>query len=203
MIGSPYGNILPDEITWITNQITNNPTLGFVLVAHYLANDAAVITWQDFISTFFNLLDQHSNVKAVIFGHMHLDHVWYTPGGIPVIATDTDAASRLSEYNPNTATVGTITEHCFDTMTIDLGTNDVYCVRVGRGKNRIVRAGNNTVSSGSTTTLTSILTSPSWSSYDTSVATVSNGVVTGVASGRTYVVAQTDTDAEYWHIVVT
>ena len=132
-----------------------------------------------------------------------MDDLDYTSSGIPVIATDTDAASRLGTNNPNSATPGTITEQCIDVMTVSYQDNSVRCARIGRGKNRYINGGIINLEIGGTTMLTSRFPSVTqWKVSDDSVATVENGRVVSLASGKTVVLALNDSGQEFWCIVV-
>ena len=69
---------------------------------------------------------------CVLAGHMHMDHNTTTPKGVPVIFTDCD-----SNRTGNTSYKrGTITEQCFDVVSVDTLQRKIKCVRVGRGSNR-------------------------------------------------------------------
>lgn len=195
--GAAYGSITADEVTWITAQVTDNPSMNFVIIGHFLY-DTSTLALSSAGQSIAAIADAHSNVKAIITGHIHADIETYTDGGVPVIATDTDAASRLGTLNPNTATIGTVTELAFDTITVDFSTKSVRTARIGRGLNRIVHGGVNNVTT--TITLTSELTSPTWSTSDSSVATVNNGVVTKVASGSAIIKATTANSVEIWFV---
>ena len=76
------------------------------------------------------------SVEAIICGHTHYDD-WYEPddpenyAGVPIFTVDTDSWRVSSGL-----TKGTITEQCFDVITVDYVRKTVKCVRVGRGQNR-------------------------------------------------------------------
>lgn len=79
-------------------------------------------------------------VELIIGGHAHRDAETTTDGGIPAIVTDTDG-SRTATKNQNGEkdyAVGTVTEQCFDVVTVDYDTGTVTCRRVGRGQDRII-----------------------------------------------------------------
>lgn len=65
-------------------------------------------------------------------GHTHNDGSWVSPNGVPFVTTDTDS----TRYGSVTGTQGTITEHCFDVVTVDYVNKTIKMVRVGRGENR-------------------------------------------------------------------
>ena len=142
-----------------------------------------------------------SNLKAWLFGHTHVDLVLYTSTGIPLVCTDTDS-SRLASSNPYSYTIGTITEQAFDIVTINHTNQNVECARVGRGKNRRINGGLNEVTVNNTITLTPTIIPTSWESSDTSIATVNNGAITGVAAGQATIKAVSNSKDEYWCVKV-
>ena len=76
-----------------------------------------------------------ANIPFVIGGHMHNDMNWTTPAGIPFILIDCDNGPR--SCNTDYPYVkGTITEQCFDVVTVDYTNKTIKCVRIGRGANR-------------------------------------------------------------------
>ena len=72
-------------------------------------------------------------VDAIFGGHCHLDYDSTSTGGIPIIMIDTDSSQTNSDDG---YTVGTITEQCFDIVTVNYTAKSVKCTRVGRGQNR-------------------------------------------------------------------
>lgn len=141
------GIISENTFTWLNDVL--NTTKNIVVFAHWLYSPT---TWNhplvdgvltgSFTSSanrLFNILDtlntNNGKVQAIITGHLHCDYHLETPGGIPIIWTDTDSTLALGD---NTATAGTITEQCFDVMTIDYTNHRIYCDRVGRGSSRII-----------------------------------------------------------------
>lgn len=76
------------------------------------------------------------SVDAIICGHTHYDD-WYEPNdpdnyaGVPIFTVDTDSWRVSSGLEK-----GTITEQCFDVITVDYARKTVKCVRIGRGENR-------------------------------------------------------------------
>lgn len=123
-------------------------------------------------------------------GHRHYDDALATPGGVPITVTDCDAMLSTTSQ-----AVGTITEQCFDVVSVDYTNSLAYYERVGRGESRIVHLTAVTAPTTLTTSLTGTIT---WTSGNTSVATVSNGAVTKVASGTTTIKADNGSTAEIW-----
>ena len=192
-----YGAVFTVTKNWIVSQLENNPTLNFVIFSHYLYDSG---DYTSGVKALFNLVKGYSNLKAWIYGHLHYDRVDYLDTGIPLVATDTDSSRLNSQNNPYTYDVGTITEQAFDVMTIGYANRDVACARVGRGKSRKINGGVNTVSG--TLSLTTDISNPTWTSTNTSVATVSNGTVTGVAAGTAVIKAAGDHKEEFWFVSV-
>lgn len=126
-------------------------------------------------------------------GHRHYDDETATPGGVPISVTDCDA--MLSQTSQ---TAGTITEQCFDVVSIDYTNSIAYYERVGRGESRIIH-----LTTVSATTLTTSLTGTiTWSSGNDEIATVSNGTITRVDAGTTIIRADNGTTAEVWVCVL-
>lgn len=199
-VGAPFGDIQTSAINWAKALIEEDTATNIIIIAHYLYHPTTGFTTD--AQALIDMCDAHTNVKAIIFGHIHADIVKYSASGIPLISTDTDAAGRLGSLNPNTATVGTITEQAFDAMTVNYSNRDVYCARVGRGKNRRINGGLNALASGGTLTLTANIAATGWATSDATIATVSGGVVTAVGSGTAVITASDSSDEETWCISV-
>lgn len=200
-VSIPFGSVYTVTKDWVVAQLTDNPTKNFVLISHYLYN-ASTGTYPGGANGLIYAIKGFSNLKAWLFGHTHVDIVLYTSTGIPLVCTDTDS-SRLASNNPYTYTIGTITEQAFDIVTVNYTNRNVECARVGRGKSRRIHGGLNAVAVSGTTTLTPSITPTGWESSDTAVATVSNGVVTGVAAGQATIKAVSADKEEYWCVSVT
>ena len=161
-------------------------------------------------------------VLGAIAGHSHYDAVTYAESGYPYIITTDDGTytivngvSDVIYPNHHKREQGTITEQAFDVMHIDLSGNKWDITRIGYGKNRVINMTTITISVGGTHEITPTIElassedSYSWWSGDTSICTVNNGVVTGVAEGSIQVrvansaVYGTQTSWEYYHVVVT
>lgn len=198
IVSIPFGSVYPVTISWVKNQLDNNPEKNFVLFSHYLYANGA---YPGGANNLINQVKGYQNIKAWIFGHIHNDLVLYTSTGIPLIATDTDS-SRLSSSNKYDYTIGTVTEQAFDIITVNYNNRNVECARVGRGKSRRINGGINNVSVSGTATLQTSIQSPTWESSDASIATINNGVVTGIASGSVTITAIGSAKEEYWYIKV-
>ena len=114
-------------------------------------------TFMDEICTIcdtFNSANNGKKVEAMFGGHTHFDldptldtnsepnHVnrFTSTGRIPIIIIDCNTVTTASadgQGNRN-AVRGTITEQCFDIVTVDYGAKKVECVRIGRGSDRTI-----------------------------------------------------------------
>jgi UDP-2,3-diacylglucosamine pyrophosphatase LpxH len=87
----------------------------------------------------YHVIADFSNAKckcvSIFAGHVHKDMNFTTDGGIPIIVIDTDCgAMTLQTDYPFVR--GTVTEQCFDVVTMDYTNRTIKCVRVGRGIDR-------------------------------------------------------------------
>jgi len=151
-IDTPPGKISANTMTWIQERIDElGSDWHVIIVAHWLfsmtnfSDHVPVGGYTQDASALFNMLDIKNNdstkatVEAIISGHMHCDYIDNTTGGIPIIFTDTDSMAAYGDYS---ATAGTVSEQCFDIITIDYkrdgnGKNKIYCDRIGRGVSRV------------------------------------------------------------------
>lgn len=126
-------------------------------------------------------------VDYIIAGHLH--HDWIVQeSGIPVVMT----IWVLNNY----------TDPTFDLMAYDHDADTLYCDRIGAGANRIIHCNQETVTT--TKTLTATITGTlTWTSDSTDVATVSDGMVTAVASGYSLITAANENgEIETWIVSV-
>ena len=126
----------------------------------------------------------------------------YVPNALP----GREGFSLLSEADGGieyTKTAGTAESTAFQVITIDPEAKIVYAHHYGAGIDIIMHYDPQAVTAE--TTLTTDLASPEWYSKDTDVATVSDGIVTPVASGNTMIWCKSDDDncCEVWNIGVT
>lgn len=136
-------------------------------------------------------------IAFIMCGHTHFDYV-DTTGEIPIVC----CTNLEGGYLDGGSIKYTLTP-TFDNCVVDYDNGVLYAVRVGAAKSRIVHFVPQTLSASSTVELTTELTGTvTWESRDTSKATVSNGTVTGVASGIVGVKASDETTEEYWIIKV-
>lgn len=124
-----------------------------VIVCHWLYNNAWYQIYYDLstainaynnrttapISTVgktYDLSNAKGEVVLVLGGHVHNDMSTTTKNGtVPVVLTDCDNGVR-TENTDYPYVKGSVTEQCFDVMTINYTNRTVKCVRVGRGADR-------------------------------------------------------------------
>ena len=140
---------------------------------------------------------------CVLAGHTHNDYAVYSGAGYPIIAVTCEAQwgsnhSLLREGDPYPSATGdrqfwrggnatgTTREHAFDVVCIDTAGHVIRTVRLGDGSDRVFHLAPVTAAGTLVSELSGTLT---WSSSDTSVATVSGGAVTRVAAGGAFVTA--------------
>lgn len=151
------------------------------------------------------------NYIAYIHGHTHTDRVLFN-NGVPHIAT----ASANGVYDSETPPVGgtcparaegTLSYFCWDTMQYNKEESKIIAYRFGAGSDRYINMGVNSVSVGSSITLTTRLSGTiTWGAYslnNANIASVSNGVVTGLAEGNATIFAEDENGVkEFFGIVV-
>lgn len=160
-----------------------------------------------------NNIGDGAKIVAILSGHLHNDFCEFVDGHCISICVDCDAT--YGRYNGNNDVVypnnhtrrwGTTNEQCFDVFHILKDGSKIYGTRIGFGYDKIVNTTEQAVGVGSTTTLTPTIIPSYWVSQNDSIATISNGVVTGVSAGRVTVKAvETGTPNgrwEYFNIVV-
>lgn len=138
-----------DELCECLNAAPSGYTV--IIVAHWLYNENAksafCINLESIVDAYngresvtvggstYDFTSASGNIASVIAGHIHNDMDFSTSDGIPFIFTDCDNGPRSNNtsypYVP-----GTITEQCFDVVTIDYTNKTVKCVRIGRGADR-------------------------------------------------------------------
>ena len=143
-------------------------------------------------------------------GHTHLDLAFVTPWLSVVHACTRSASTNTSgsgfnvitgyidEMGNPSRTQGTYTEDLWTVCVLKPNSGELDCIRFGAGNDRYFH-----YVPIAPTTLTTRLSNVTWSSSDTSVATVSDGVVTGVASGTCAILAK-DAEGNYeaWTVTV-
>jgi hypothetical protein len=142
---------------------------------------------------------------------MHWDLVVYDDElGCPVICTTSEKFENVSTQTewaiPNQLPFcperkkGNYSEYAADIYNISSTSSTIDILRFGAGKSRKIHLASANVEDS--VTLASSLANPTWRTSSEDIASVSNGVVTKVASGSATIQAETDTEVEIWHILV-
>jgi hypothetical protein len=136
-----------EQIAWVTNEALNLTADWTVVVfshALYYPNktdgtDTKMTPWPTGAADIVAALDAAiPDVACVLQGHIHLDRVAHTPGGIPVVATVCDKYMPWMSGETNNEpwlsegrTVDTITEQAFDVVVLDKAQRQLTFVRIG------------------------------------------------------------------------
>ena len=158
-------------------------------------------------------INNSGKTVIVISGHTHFDCHYFPSGSFLNITSECAKMNNVTE-DTTTATKGSLTAYYYgrninnatseswDVVVLRPNSSKLFYIRFGAGVNRIFNY--IPVSVTTTESLTSVLTGTlTWSSSNTSVATVSNGTVTAVASGRAEIkAADTDGNFEVWFVDV-
>lgn len=144
-------NIYGASTTWLNGLLSQDDGYKYIISCHamYSVSDGVIKPIFDSCidDLYSNINPYASKILCVLTGHSHIDGTFMlnsstsTDGTIPVIMTDTDGYRNLASTNPNTATLGTVTEQCFDVITVSTVDGSVKCVRIGRGANRQITHG--------------------------------------------------------------
>lgn len=195
-LNTEYTVLLAEHLSSIATQVWSN--------AHGTSADNITNALQSFVNGGGKLVQ--------LSGHSHVDMAFVFPW-LSVMC----GAQKFENFNPQnypglveqvtgyidqivcpTRVVNTATEDLWTACVFKPNSGELDCVRFGAGADRYFH-----YEPIAPTTLTARLSGVTWSSSDTSVATVSNGVVTGVASGTSAILAK-DADGNYeaWLIKV-
>lgn len=200
--------------TWLTGALDTDRT---VLLLEHLSSISSQV-WNNNSPTGYSGITSaltsfvNGGGKLVqLSGHSHVDLAFINPWLSVMFAcakckqasTDTTEMNKISGYideiRSPARTVGTATEDAWTVCVLKPNSQELAAIRFGAGADRYFHY--NPIAP---TTLTSKLSNVTWSSSNTSVATVSGGVVTGVASGTCAVLAKDSTgNYEAWIIKVT
>ena len=131
------------QLAWM-NTILNDTPRGYnIIIAMHIYYDVGAASTDYALSVSqqgsdvatacdtFNSQNNDKKVRVIITGHAHRDYNATTPGGIPIVMTDTDSSAQV--LSGRDATWDTTGENCFDVMTIDYTNNKIKTVRIGRG----------------------------------------------------------------------
>ena len=136
--GGENESISAEQISWFES-VLNSVEDGYKIVVfmhiwysyeNLAPQGSQIIT----ICDNFNTNNANKKVKLLVGGHEHYDAKFQTPGGIPLILTSCDAYMPVT--SGTVAQIDTVTEQCFDVITVDYLNNKVKCVRIGRGTDR-------------------------------------------------------------------
>lgn len=135
---------LPSTMTaqaeWVSQSMSELPSgYDVVVFCHGIYRSQNVGGTYIFVMESQAVLDMFEsykeNVICFVQGHAHMDGVFMAyDGAVPIIITDTDAMNPVGANV--TATVGTVTEQCFDVFVINKAERTISCTRVGRGSDR-------------------------------------------------------------------
>lgn len=199
--------------SWLTEALDTDKT---VLLLEHLSSIASQVwnnnhgTGADGITSALATFVNNGKNLVQISGHSHIDVAFVQPWLSVMnvcqkfeVANISDAGHQkitgyVDQMYAPSRTAGTHTEDAWTVCVLKPNSKEFDCIRFGAGVDRYFH-----YDPIAPTTLSSRLSNVTWSSSDTSVATVSNGVVTGVASGTCGILAK-DSEGNYecWTIKV-
>jgi len=136
---------------------------------------------------------------AYFCGHVHGDNVVNNDGYMHIVVTCDHPTHSVDGY---VRVFGTKDEYAFELMSFDFTNGLIDCYRIGVGYDRFIHYA--TITNPSTLTLSMLTGTITWSSSDTTVATVSNGTVTKVSAGNAVIKAKAENgQEEYFNITFT
>lgn len=132
------------QIAWLSGEALNVPNHWTVFVfTHCLyygdQQSQTLAPWPEGAGNVIAALDNAACTVACIFqGHLHLDRICHTPGGIPVVTTTCDKyqpwiddSTDREPWITAARTAGTITEQAFDVAVWDQDERKITLVRIG------------------------------------------------------------------------
>lgn len=201
--------------TWLTSVLdTSKNTIVFVHLSpirDQVYSRQSTARASEIVSVLTDFVSNGGNLM-MLSGHSHCDVAFISPWisimqdcqRYSSVSEDvTDDAHEMSGFmdvvRKNSRAQYTSTEDLWSVCIYKPDTNELSLIRFGAGKDRYFH-----VTPIAPTTLTTKLAGTiTWSSSDTSVATVSDGLVSGVAAGKCAVLAKDETgNYECWVIVV-
>ena len=134
-----------DQLTWLSGTALDlDAGWGAIIVTHMVygidLDNNNTISINTAASNMLSVLDNYSGdgeIIAVICGHMHLDYLGATTGGIPIIVTTSDKYApwiyQTVDKEPwlDDRTAGTIKEQAIDMFVVDRDAKEITRVRVG------------------------------------------------------------------------
>ena len=199
--------------SWLSTVLNTDRTV--LLLEHLSSIDSQVWnnnhgTNADAVTTALTTFVNGGGKLVQLSGHSHIDVAFVKPWlsvmnvcqKFEVADISTTNYQKITGYidqlTAPSRTANTYTADAWTVCILKPNSYELDCIRFGAGNDRYFHY--NPIAP---ITLTSQLSNVTWSSSDTSVATVSNGVVTGVASGTCGILAK-DTEGNYeaWTIRV-
>lgn len=202
--------------TWLRNTALNT-TKNVIIICHQspirkqVYGNSGTGGWSDVVNAINNFINNGGNVM-MLSGHSHCDVAFVSPWlsvmeGCQRFSNraqdDTTSTYQMEGFidvvRTNARQQYTATEDLWSVCVYKPKSNELSLIRFGAGKDRYFH-----VTPIAPATLTTKLTGTiTWSSSNTAVATVADGVVTGVGAGRCAVLAKDETENyECWIIVV-
>lgn len=225
--GSAVYDYSAEQLQWFTTEALNAPDgYGIIIFTHFLINASIPSAAIPFV----NAIDGYTGngkIIAVIQGHTHYDGLFSTATGIPVVTVTCDknepwisGGTDMEPWLTPDRETGTIYEQAFDVIGVDSVNSIIHAVRIGGlamdnytvptdsgfssegvAEERIVHCNPVDISSGGTLTA-SIVGTITWKSSNTDVATVSNGTITKVSTGKAFISASNKNGIyEYWSVI--
>lgn len=139
-------NFENDQALWFRDTaLTVDPGWRIVVFAHCLYNvgglQRTLFPIDNVTTTIESIVDSYSGngkIVCIIQGHIHVDRITYTQGGIPIIATTCDKNAPWTDPNTGQTDLsyvnrdsGTINEQAFDVFVIDYTHKKISAVRIG------------------------------------------------------------------------
>lgn len=200
--------------SWLTQALNTDKSVILAShvspVAEHVWNNTSPVHVSDVKSALISFVNGGGKL-IVLTGHSHVDAEYVDP-----FVEVTDAAQKFENFEPTSAgylamsgqingirvpyrTAGTYTEDAWSVVVFKPISNELSVIRFGAGVDRYFHC---TPISPRTLT-TRFSGTVTWYSSNTSVATVSNGVVTAVGAGRCAVFAKdAEGNMEIWVIVI-
>lgn len=222
-----------EQLSWLTNTALNvDNGWDVIIITHYIGTTATGMegstAFRNAIDS-FNNNSSSGKILAIMEGHGHYDAIFNTAGGIPIIMTTCDKNkpwikddTDMEPWITANRTSGTISEQAFDVMVVNRENKYISAIRIGSlAMDNYVHYQDNDfepdgvlaerivhyekIDMTSSITLTPVITGTlTWKSRDTSIATVNNGTVTKVSSGKTIISAvNNNNQGEMWIISIT
>lgn len=206
-----------EQISWLSSALTdaNNHGLPVLILSHapcisglmYNYTIANGTTVQSVINDF---KAQGGNIIAYIYGHVHWDSMYYDPvSAIPYISLlnafpikDGTTQPTLTDAFRYDRIIGSLSQYAYDVYVINTETKDIRIFRDGAGVDRYIHSTTYEVSVGNSVELPTQMTGTIiWHIYNTDIATMQDGTITGVSQGSTYAYAQDENgNFEYYNI---